>query len=177
MGFADIIVDGSYSQVRYVVYDKVAKYLAFNLTIYHTSEKLESFAKIDFLFNMGNRVPSVIAKQNKPPVDPKDGDWYAVGAIPTGAWSEYKENTLVEWNSEGAIWNIIEDQLIYLETNGKYYTPVDGKLTVSHTVTDSRVWDKFFDVSKIGVNNNTDIVKQCYLFLKSRPEYTNAIDV
>jgi len=180
MGFADIMKDGSYAQVRHIVYDKIEQTVAFSLDIFHTNAKEEVFATLQFNLYMSQTVPTVIAKQNKPPVDPKDGDMYAVGAIPTGAWSEYKENTLVKWrNLSDASWDwTVENlELIYLEANGKYYRLVNESLVVKETTVDSHTWDTFFSSDKIGALNNSDIIKQCYEYLKIRSEFVNAVDV
>lgn len=187
MALGNVMKNGSYAQVRNIVYDKSSCVLNFEVSVYYDSTKKEEFANLSFnLQNMDITANTVIAKQNEPPNSPNDGDIYLVGPKATGLWLGKKENTLLKFKDTEKIYPDVDPEkwfdtgllnlnFLYLESDQKYYKfDTDNSLIELKTVVDSRTWDKYFAANKIGNDNSSDIIKQCYEYLKDRPEFTEA---
>ena len=175
---------GDYGHMRNIQYDGPSRQLFFEFSVYVDDTKTQETGKLHYnLGNMSETATGVIAKQDSPPTSPNDGDMYLIGSSsPSGAWVDNiqkNENDLVEWSEENVSWShttILGLPYLYLESDGKYYSLEANILTEEPLVVDSRLWDVLFKPGKIGKDNNTDIIKQCYTYLKTRPEFSEVVD-
>lgn len=170
MALTGLIGNGTYTRIENISYNRIDKYLGIIITTYldsNKSIKLSTF-NIDIKVDTPQEVESMLSA---PPESPNVSQFYLVGPNPTGDW--VGKSGVVGWN--GLAWTdnpsvsvLAKDSGIIYDKNGTEWLPSKTKLSEA-------AWLAAFDTPAIsGVNNN--IIKKCYDYLKTLPEFANAQD-
>lgn len=169
MAFLNLLGD-SYSVVEHIYFNRSARVLDAAVITYSNHAKKDSLAEFRVAVNIGPNDRRAIAKVATPPAEPQQGDYYLV-IDGTGDWAELTGKLL---GFNGISWDVIEQELIYLESEDKFYK-FDGLTWVeAHTFLTEDKFDSWFGVEAIGGESN--LVRQIYLYLKTLPVFHNVQD-
>jgi len=178
MAFANYLFTGSYTIVDSVQYSKQGGLLRFSIRIYSNNTKSVELGSKSFDLIRQMTFRGIADKLSAPPVTPVPGKWYLVDADATGAWLN-RDGLLATLNqdSEWTFWGVSPTEIFYDE-QAEDYCVIDVSTqtkTVVYPLNDSRLWDLWFD-SALMFSTESNIFKQCYLFLKSRAGFENVVD-
>lgn len=169
----------TYCIVDSIQCEKEAKFIRFDLRIYPNSSKTVVLANKNFSIAMQPTCWGI--KQfgiTQMPNNPTEGDCYilAKNGLHESIPEIYAGLRAIFNGSEWQYWSTQTHELLYDIVADKYvnYDFNSGTLTDAVNVNDSRLWDKFFCPSLIEANG---IIKQCYTYLKSLPEFEDCVDV
>lgn len=179
MALKNYLLQNSYSIVDSHQYSKMSNSLRFFLKIYADDTKQIELASKSFEVSRYVEYRSLGDHRLSPPENPKVGEGFYVSKDATGEWSG-KSGHIAEWdvarNSWG-YWGLGRAQIYYSESGDYYFTMnYDTEERIKAYPTDDfRLWDKWFSADKI-FSSDSNLHKQCYEFLKSRPSFENVTD-
>lgn len=109
--------------------------------------------------------------------DAQAGDKYQISSTPINEWKSWGPKTVVEWTGDS--WDGTTPDYVYDQDTAKYYA---YNTEIDDYEEDPKVgiWDQFFDVAKIGGQSggsDTNVLRQCYEWLKTKPEFSSVTDV
>lgn len=176
MAFTNFMGIGTYTVIHSANFNKQDKSISMQINTYLSESKTQLLAE--------NRIEVRVDKSgypvknlttNTPPLDSEIRDAYVVASEPTNSWVGL-ENKVVAWN--GMTWDTFEPsdlRRIYDQSGDcTFLWDVDQWIRISSELSDSE-FDAFFSVTTQN-QEDTNLLKQCYDYLKTRPEFTNAED-
>ena len=180
MALANFMFNGSYLRIVRLVFSKFEKNITCSLQISSkdTDGTMSSWACREISVS-GNRNILGIVVSDKPPENPKNGDAYYLTQNNNlqGVWENYP-NHIAAWDNLRNDWNYWVahswHDILYREDTKEYVLLKDGAFTRCVCYDDVRIWDNFFTPELL---NNSNHMKQFYLFLKSLDEFKDCIDV
>ncbi len=109
----------------------------------------EALIKIDALLNT-----SIIdIGTNNPPENPKNGDLYAIGDIPTGQW-EGRKNQLAFWYYNN--WYFLNPKIglyMFIQSKNRFYFYNGKKWAINPTLVESKAAKKNFNKTMSQITN------------------------
>jgi len=187
MAFGNYLMDGTYTIVRDCTYSKQKKYLFFDLVVYKDVTKIDELSSTRYNLTISETHTKVIDKDlMTPPETFNEGDFYYVASNPSGAWKNNAGQLAYACKNTWCFLSLRKDEIIYVADEDKYYRYDEksaeyrtntGILVEKANVFDAYTWDKYFDISKIGVLNNSDLIQQIYTYLKTRLEFSNVTNI
>ena len=187
MSLLNVIKPGTYSTVRLGLYDKKAKAIQIEVRIYSNSTKKKLLTTLmhDLAMEHDNIIDHPL--MSSPPVSAVLGDTCFVTGPASGGWEGFEGSIMSFHHWDGADqWGQIEYGTIMHSTpeeiNPVYFTALGGYYSVSEdwVMTPTRpgglqLWNEFFDPA-LHEAAGENLIKSVYAYLKSLPEYANAID-
>ena len=186
MALSNFNLDGStylvVDRVSYAIYFKRETHIKFYADLYADSSKTTLLTSKEYHIHPELEIRELKGRVNElPTVNLELGDLYLVknNYLPhiLESWLLAKRKDSANDGSPTDGWGfwLILPQEIFL-SHGKYYQITNSNTALltevekpSHSYLDWRVADNGTEMSK-------DIVTQCYLYLKSLPEYADAVD-
>lgn len=176
MALTDFLVSGTYTIANINRYDKHENYIQLEVKTFTDSSKSVLITSNIYTLDGGEEISAVIDKDlSTPPGSPSVDDMYIVGSSATGDWTG-KEDEIATWN--GSTWGFSSDTVRYVTDESKYYRHDGTNWTEDANAFDSRVWNNYFTIDKIGGVDTTDadIIRRAYEYLKTRTEFAGVSD-
>jgi len=179
MGFANFLINGSYTSIERVVYSKNTKSISFSLVTYADNTKTAlikedayTFEKMEEFFYDGEVV-------NETDVDIlPDGEYLSLtgGVGYSGSPQIFKKGDQFQLKQQPCTYGTvyiskIDNSRKILDETNKIWTEADERNSFS-----LGVFNKYFSLSDMN-GQGQDIYRQIYLFLKTLPEFGNTIDI
>lgn len=177
MALGNVLVSGSYTVIKKLTFDKHDKDLMAFVVTYDSSLKNAVLATFDIRVSCDTSSQCEVVSRvvSTPPANPVVSEKYLIPSGATGVWSDQADkilywsasNTWEELTEIVCVKVLDEDKLYFKSVTGWVFNP--SRLTATE-------FDDWFSVSAVGgVDNN--ILKRCYEYLKSRPEFSGATDL
>lgn len=182
MALQDFILAGSYSVVENIFHNNQTKDLSFDLKIYSDSSKSSPISSMSYqisaLNNSKNYAEVIAIDQTDPTlVGGSEGDKWLVAAGAVGEWASHDGQVALKGDGD---WFFIDMRIsakIKNIADGLYYArTIGGWVLISSSSVNEYVWDAFFETAVMDAINS-NIVKQSYEWLKTKPEFSGVIDV
>jgi len=174
MGLKNFMFDGAYAKISKLFYHKDIKQITCHLEVY--SKDMSQFFYKDMHISASRKVTS-IKIENIPPENPQNGDTYLLQDDLQGVWENYPKH-IASWDSFRKDWNywlaINWPDILFLEDTQEYIKIINGQIVKCKCYDDERLWNKFFSSELL---DNSNHVKQFYLYLKSLDEFKDCEDV
>lgn len=188
MAYTNFLGKETYVAIERVDYSPTDKGIYFFLGIYSDRSRTCLLARKEHQVSGSNTIQTLKGRINEfpSPDSVKRGETYLIrnplnNGPSTCRWLiAERNNDIVDINDPNyfptlgwTCWMVGGHERFYMEAEGKYYRLSDmetAELIQIWPNDDIRVWNQWF--SKPVVN----ILKQCYLYLKSLPEYADAIE-
>ncbi len=187
MAFGNYIGTGTYTVVDEVIYGKFNKFVRCTLYVYSDNTKTNLLAtkQLEFYFDRDYEEIHGI-NMTEPPANPVEGQKYHIN--PAGATGVFAGDPgkIAEWKSdinEGAggytFWFPTPGLSYWYGPEGQYYiiTSDEGDIISKDFEDDWRMWDKWFAPEHVILNEENNLYKRLYEFLKTQPGFENVIDV
>lgn len=173
MALSNILKNGTYSVVDEVTISRRNKLIQFSLYVYSDSSKEELIMVRPFLIVPSSYV-EVRSISSTPNVgNPVEHDKVFIPMDHVGDYESFK-GKIISYN--GQFWEEFsyQDAIITVDRKKMYRIRADGLLAKAiHGSVD--LWDNYF-TSSVSTNSNTNIVKQCYKYIKDSEFYEEAVD-
>jgi len=176
MAVNDFLISGTYTILNINKYDKHEKCIKLETKTYTSSDKEMLLSSNLYTLFGDSEINAVIDKDlSAPPGSPTTDDTYIVGASATGDWSG-KDDEVAKWN--GSTWEFSNGSINYVTDESKYYRYNGSSWIEDENAFDSRIWDIYFTIAKIGGVDTTDtnIIRRAYDYLKTRAEFAGVSD-
>lgn len=191
MALLNALKAGTYSTVRVTRYNKHGKEkeLRFIVDIYEDDTKNKLITSIEKVID-DIRVDETRADwgSNDAPANPSLGDRVTVGLAPTGDFANRNAGTILEWSANAVLdangdpvdgWSevgkVSTNAVIRVESENKTYLVTDGVYEELVGWVGPIEWDLYFNVSSYS-QANKNLITGIYDYLKTTPEFANAID-
>jgi hypothetical protein len=199
MAFRDLFRAGTYSTIS-CEYNKQIPLVHVRMQVWMDSTKTQLITELQYTLSGKVRYVEVKSIVDALPETPSHGDMYLISDNPTAELARHRGMVAAyddRFSAEGNyVWAYmlppegeclyVQDRQIYLSRNdlSKNRTKADdGKPVLwipAVAPFDKNMWDKWFDASKIGGmapdGTPNNILRVVYEYLKTRPEFANAID-
>jgi len=177
MALGNVLVSGSYTIIKKVSFDKHAKEVSIAAVTYNSSLKTTALILFDIKVSCDTSSQcEVISKEAAtPPVTPTLGDRYLIPSGATGAWAG-KDGKVLYWSTANEWEELPETVCVLVTDEDKLYFKSDAGWIFDPSRLTAADFDTWFSVSAVGGADN-NILKRCYEYLKSRPEFANATDL
>jgi hypothetical protein len=191
MAYKNFLGKNTYVTVDRIDYCPIDKSINFLLGIYSDTSRSRLLATKEHRLSGATKIVSLKGRVNDFPAldDTKKGDVYLVRnklghSEQNCKWLVAERNNLqIDTSSPDyhpalnwTCWMVGGHETFFVEEEGKYYGLSDAEkaeLIQIWPIDDIRIWNNFFSKS---VLNQKGVLKQCYLYLKSLPEYADAIE-
>jgi len=175
MGLSNFLFTGSYLNISRFVFSKDIKHISCVLNIY--SNDKSQFTIRDMYLSGHRKVLGVHHTITMPPINPKHEDAYVLQGDLQGVWKNYP-NHIASWDAFRKDWNYWQVQsrwpdVLYLEATKQYANLINGEFIFCACYDDERIWNKFFSSD---VLNDSNHIKQFYLYLKSLDAFKHCVD-
>lgn len=177
MALGNVLVSGSYTIIKKVSFDKHSKEVTISAVTYNSSLKTTALILFDIKVTCDQTSQcEVISKEVLvPPATPTLGDRYLIPSGAAGAWSG-KDGGVLYWSTANQWEDLPETVCVLVLDEDKLYFKADTGWIFDPSRLTAAWFDNWFSVSAVGgVDNN--ILKRCYEYLKSRPEFSGATDL
>lgn len=186
MALGNYIGANTYTTIDEVIYGKAAMFLRFSLYVWSDSSKSTLLASKQYDIYFDKDIEQIDGiDSTTPPENPQNGDRYLIAQEGvTGDWASY-EGKIAEWKSdlnEGAggwsFWFVSPGHPYYHPASELYYhiTDEEGSYNTSSFEEDARMWDKWFAPQHVLLDEENNLYKQIYIFLKTLPGFENVTD-
>ena len=182
MAFLNYIGTGTYTIVDEFIYSKEQKMIRCTLYVFEDNTKATLLASKQYSYWFDSTKPTLLEiHRSTPPENPWDGDQYLIAQSDAqGVWAT-REGQLAVWKDDmqdWSYWFVAPDQEFYCPADQLYYRVLDeqGNIATSNFALDSRVWDAWFAKDKVITDEENNLYKQFYLFLKTQPGFENVAD-
>lgn len=180
MALQDFMVNGSYAFISTVNIDKNSKSVQFTIDVFQDDSKLDLlFSRTFFLSCLTNYRPATSVSKLQSDGTEVDGDYYFVPSNATGDWAVHAGKYLQYMNQGESLSTIphesTEGEIIQIPS-GQVYRINGSKMPVLQIAGTMAVWNTFF-AFEVSTAANTNLIKQCYEFLKTTPIAVGATDI
>ena len=174
-------MNGSYTVINIEAYNPQDNVISFNAVVYRDSTKKSKVTELRYQFKGLEKINTIPNRgiSSPLPLAPELGDKVLVGPNPSGDLAAYDHGTQLTWLGEENSWiqteKLIEDEYFYIEEEDAYAQWVGGEFYVLNSFFTSAIWATYFDLNIIDQAGQT-LLKSCYDYLKTLPEFANAVD-
>lgn len=178
MALRNLFIDGSYSYIEDITYDKHRRHVSFYVVVFRDENKADQIMKVPYFLDGEGLYPVVLsATTRKPPVDNEDKDKYI---IPDRAQGDWKGRTgeIARWVEEDQMWAFDKmkyGDICFIVDQDSYFKKTEKGIMKSETYFDDKEWNKFFSPEALEEKGN-NILAAIYTYLKTRPEYAEVED-
>ncbi len=187
MALLNVIKSNTYSTVSVRSYSKQDHSIQIEVKVYEDNTKKNKIATLNHDLVLKNENTIDCPVLSDPPVSPSLGDRYFVGKDATGDWAGI-EGSIVEYQDHGSggVWHQTTHETMrssadeingyWFEDLGGYYAMMDGTNDLVPTgPCGKKLWDTYFNPS-LHETSGENLIKHVYNYLKTLPQYVNAVD-
>jgi hypothetical protein len=177
MGLSNFIVPGSYAAISSAQIDRNYQGITFTIDVFtdNTKTSLLFSKQISFLC-MSNYKTVTDAFRLEPNGTEADGDYYWIPIEATGEWAQFAGKYLQYLKQGTEVTQLPHEPSggdCFLVPSGACYRINPNKTLTQQIVGSATIWDTFFDFP-VSTAPNTNLIKQCYEFLKTTHLYQGA---
>lgn len=177
MALGDVLVQGSYSVIKKISFDKQDREVCLLIVVYASPEKTTILANFDtrVICDTSTQCEVISKDVASPPESPVAGDKYLIPASASGDWSG-KEGLVLYWSASNSWEELPETVCVKAMDEGRLYFKSSSGWVFDHGRLTATEFDDWFSVSAVGGDGN-NILKRAYQYLKTRPEFAGATDL
>jgi len=177
MALLNYIAPDIYVAIEHVLYNKNNRFIRFEINMYQDASKEVVIASKPFEVHGRSSCKKVQGTAVRPPEHIVDGELWIVAPEGEGAWenrdgmfTQFKENTWQFW-----MW-APHDYVYYVPTKTYCWFLNDDMVQVpSPIIYDSAWWDSWFAPNLV-LDGESNLYRQCYLYLKTCPGFEHVQD-
>ena len=184
MALKNVLTSGTYGLVTSASIDKTNKNVQFRFEVFSDETKSNLLFERDFFLACSASFPEFIVDRMEPNGTEQLNQMFFVPMNATGSWAQYAGMFLqVMEKGHDASGNVVDvfmpyeaiENTIIKSVSGKIYKINSNKNLIEIVVGTIDVWNAFFAFD-ISTASNTNLIKQCYAFLKTIPLCSGAVD-
>jgi hypothetical protein len=180
MALTNFMIPGSYCFVSAARIDKARKHVEFTIEVYLDNTKTSLLFTRDFsLTCLVNYKTVTSAFKLEPDGNEANGDYFWVPANATGDWAVHAGKYL-QYMTQGESLTMLPHEAVegefFQDNTGKIFRIGSNSTIVQQVAGTMAVWNTFF-AFEVSTAANTNLIKQCYEFLKTTPIAVGATDV